>query len=651
MPQAANWFHAHQDTIGRSSGRTATGIASYVTGQRIKDEETGRWLKRNHPGDVLAFGTVTPAGSPDYLSDNQQLARAWNEAQRADSRKNAQLARHWNIALSRDLTQEQQIEVMQAIAQAFTGRYGTMTTWAVHSPTGHGDARNAHGHIVHNMRMVTPDGFGPKVLEPVVFKTAKREMEWARGMIADTINAGLERAGLDERVTHLSYDAQGIDREAKKHLGDKQNQAELKGETTPTGDHNRGVDERNRERETEARARQANQAQLSAEIIDLQDERRRRTQGMEPPQANDETAQKQADKQAEAYRQAEQAHQEQQGKDHSTRQLAEDAKRQAEEAERDKEKRQATDKARAESGEPADARSRYAQAIGENFNINDPFGSLAKAAMSEYQTFTKQQQELKGQAASEQDPEKKRMIEMRREIEAHDYMAITHERLAGISRAISGRDNEIAQKDDRDASRHRARSMELRAERDGRANDNEKPRQQDGQEPQRQDKLAAEPADWDAKTGRWNESATQFAPIKNIQHTGNKARTATKAEKIEEARKLYFASMGQEPPADKDRQRDPQRDTQRDTGRDTQSNPEREIIARQAEETKQREGLQTDQPAETAKASTKEGREIATKEEARAAYDAAMRGDSAASFREAGQEATRPSGRGGGKGR
>ena len=113
----------------------------------------------------------------------------------------------------------------------------------------------------------------------------------------------------------------------------------------------------------------------------------------------------------------------------------------------------------------------------------------------------------------------------------------------------------------------------------------------------------------------------------------------TKADRIEEARKLYFASMGGASPADKEPQRDPQHD------------PQREIIARQAEETKQREGLQTDQPAETAKASTKEGREIVTKEEARAAYDAAMRGDSAASFRETGQEATRPGGRGGGKGR
>ena len=630
MSQHAAWFHAHQDTIGRNSGRTATGIVSYVTGQRFQDEETGKWMKRNHPGDVLAFGTVTRPGAPDYLTDNAQLARAWNDAQQADSRKNAQLARHWNIALSRDLTREQQAGVMQAIAQQFTDRYGTLTTWAVHSPTDHGDGRNAHGHIVHNMRMVTPDGFGPKVLAPVVFKTAKQEMDWARGMIAATINAGLERAGLDERVTHLSYDARDIDREATKHLGDKQNQAELKGEATPTGDHNRAVADRNKQRAAEQAPGMASQAQLSAEIIDLESERQRRKQGMDPVEANDESARKQAERQADAYRQAATQILQAQQKQHNPQQLIDDGKRQAEDAERDKAARAAADKARQETGEPADARARYAQALGENFDIKDPFGSLAKAAMTEYAMFSKQQQELKGQAAAEADPEKKRMIELRRQIEAHDYMAITHERLAGIGRAISGGDNAGAQQDDIAASRHRARGMELRAEREGQQPDTDKQ-----QRPQAADAVADRQQTTKPDMQPERDVGSGVAPIQNIQHTGNKGHMATRADRIEEARKLYLAAMGDGPAADpvagKDRQR--------------------EIVARQAEETKQREGLATDQPAETAKASTKEGREIATKEAARAAYDAAMRGTGVVSFREAGQETTRSTGKGGGKGR
>jgi hypothetical protein len=642
MPQAAAWFHAHQDTIGRSSGRTATGIASYVTGQPIKDDETGRRLKRNHPGDVLAFGTIAPEGAPDYLTDNSQLARAWNEAQAADSRKNAQLARHWNIALSRDLTKEQQIEVMQAIAKAFTDRYGTMTTWAVHSPTGHGDERNAHGHIVHNMRMVTPNGFGPKVLEPVVFKTAKREMEWARGMIADTINAGLEGAGLDERVTHLSYEARGIDREAKKHLGDKQNQAELKGETTPIGDHNRSVDARNKQRDAEEDARQAGQAQLTAEIIDLEAERRRRSQGMEPAETNQDAARKLHEEELARLVQAERSHREQQS--HSTQQLIDETRRKAEEAERDKGKREKEAAARHEAGEPADARSRYAQALGENYDIRNPFGSLAKAAMTEYQIFMRQQTELREQIGKETDPEAKRMLELRRQIEAHDYMAITHERLAGISRAITRGDNAIAQRDDEEASRHRARSMEIRAERDGRTIENEKA-QQPQQTQQRQEKPPSERPDWDAKTGRWNEDVTQPAQIRNIQVKGNPQHTDTPAaRRAREVRlraapdprgefaKSWYADKGQ------DKATGDQRTRQRETSR------------RQEQETKDRAGLRPDQPKETGAAPTREGRETAQRQDAKKSWYAALTGQgdkSRGEGKDGGKPPGRPTGRGG----
>jgi hypothetical protein len=648
MPQTASWFHAHQDTIGRSSGRTATGIASYVTGQRIKDDETGKWLKRNHPGDVLAFGTTAPEGAPEHLTDNSQLARAWNEAQQADSRKNAQLARHWNIALSRDLTIEEQVGVMKAIAQAFTDRYGTMATWAVHSPTDHGDDRNAHGHIVHNMRMVTPDGFGPKVLEPVVFKTAKREMEWARGMIAAQINDGLERAGLDERVSHLSYETQGVDREPKRHLGDKQNQAELKGEATPTGDHNRAVDDRNAERDAEAKANQAQEAQLTAEIIDLQEERSRRNQGLEPAQATDEDARRQAERQKEWYHQAGEAHKEQQ-REHSTQRLVDDGKRQADEHRQDQAKRQKEQEARRETGEPTDARGRYAQAVGENFDIRDPFGSLAKAAMAEYQTFNKQQQELRTQIAGAKDPETKRMLELRREIEAHDYMAITHERLGGIARAITRGDNAIARRDDQEASRHRARAMELRAEREGRTPENEKQQnRQPGppaqrQEKPRQEKLA-EATDWDPKTRRWNEDTTQFAPIRNIQVTGNaghnesQEQRVARQEKVKAANEAYLVATGRIKPAA--------------NGQPESKQQEREIIvARQPEETKQRAGLKNDQPMETAKAPTPEGRAIATKAEEKAATQNVIQstiGDDAGGGGK-GRDGARP--RGGGRGR
>ncbi len=251
MVAVANWYHASMDVVSRSQGRSAVGIASYVTGQRMKNTETGVWAKRNHPGDVLEFGTTAPEGAPDFLTDNKKLAEAWNAAQAAETRINSQLARHFNIALSREWSVPDQVEVMEDIAQNITDRYGVMTTWAVHAPTGHGDERNSHGHVVFNMREVTKEGFGKKARALVAMKTAKGELKWIREMIADEINGKMEELGLEERVSHLSYEERGIDREPTLHRGDKQNQMELKGRETEVGNENRAIEERNRQRETQ----------------------------------------------------------------------------------------------------------------------------------------------------------------------------------------------------------------------------------------------------------------------------------------------------------------------------------------------------------------------------------------------------------------
>src|SRR5437868_2884225 len=86
MAKAATWYHAHMDVIGRAEGKSAVGCVSYVTGVPMKDAVTGRWCKRNHPGDVIAYGTTAPKEAPSFFTDIGQLARAWNEAEKADAR-------------------------------------------------------------------------------------------------------------------------------------------------------------------------------------------------------------------------------------------------------------------------------------------------------------------------------------------------------------------------------------------------------------------------------------------------------------------------------------------------------------------------------------------------------------------------------------
>jgi hypothetical protein len=120
----------------------------------------------------------------------------------------------------------------------------------------------------------------------------------------------------------------------------------------------------------------------------------------------------------------------------------------------------------AQDGDISSAQARYAIALGENYSIRDPYGSLARAAMSEYAMFHRNQEKMRREMAEERDPEKRQAIDLRRNIEACDYMALTSERLAGITVAITGRkDAPQAVLDQERAADYRAQAAALRAER------------------------------------------------------------------------------------------------------------------------------------------------------------------------------------------
>ena len=137
--------------------------------------------------------------------------------------------------------------------------------------------------------------------------------------------------------------------------------------------------------------------------------------------------------------------------------------REAEEAQRAAGQQEAAARVRAQEGEIADASGRYAQALGQHYDIADPYRSLARAAMAEYGAFHREQDRLRREIAAETNAEKRQLLELRKEIEAADYMAITSERLAGIGRVVAGRDDSPQVR--QDEVRHdefTARSQELR---------------------------------------------------------------------------------------------------------------------------------------------------------------------------------------------
>lgn len=450
MPNPANWFHANVKPCSRGKGKTGVGLASYTTGERLKNEQTNRWCHRGHPGDVKAWGSTAPKDAPAWLTDPAQLGKAWNAVEASETRKNSHVANHWDIGLWRNGTVEEHKELMQELAQRISDRYGVLCTWAIHEPPGHGDERNWHGHIAHNMREVTPDGFGAKVRHVTATKTKGEEVEWVRQTIADLTNEFLEKKGEDERVSHLTYKAQGIEREPTRHLGNEQNQAELKGEKTRTGNKNRAAKKRNEERERERAASQAEQdAAMNAAISITY--AMRETGELEPIQEEvlEQQARMEADRLTELQAQDERIQAWRREQDA----LAEDAKK------KQKENEEAA-ALQAQTGDIASATTRYTIAVGKTYNIKDPYATLAEAAVAEGAAFKREQAELRGMAAKEQDAELRRMIDLRREIEANEYMALTSNRLAGISATISGREDAPQAVIDRE----RARSYQEQAD-------------------------------------------------------------------------------------------------------------------------------------------------------------------------------------------
>jgi hypothetical protein len=126
----------------------------------------------------------------------------------------------------------------------------------------------------------------------------------------------------------------------------------------------------------------------------------------------------------------------------------------ADEAKKAEQQRRRADEQRAAEGHETDAKSRYAQALGQHYDIRDPYASLARAAMAEYGQFHRQRENLKKDAERQKDPGKKAEIELRMKIEACDYMALTSERLAGISAVIGGREDAPQANADRERAKY-----------------------------------------------------------------------------------------------------------------------------------------------------------------------------------------------------
>ena len=125
--------------------------------------------------------------------------------------------------------------------------------------------------------------------------------------------------------------------------------------------------------------------------------------------------------------------------------------------------RQARLEALARASSIREAGLRYGEALRQNYDIRDPYASLAKTAIAEHAAFRRDREAYDQQIAKTADPQERQALDLRKRIEGAEYLAMTGDRIAQQSVIITGRrDSDEAVKFRKRATDYRIEAQDLR---------------------------------------------------------------------------------------------------------------------------------------------------------------------------------------------
>ena len=239
-------YHVSFKTISRSAGRSVVAAAAYRSGTKLVDDETGQRFDYTKKSGVLSSKIYLPDQVDLSMLDRNKL---WDAATKSETRKNSTLGREIEIALPAELDFNQRSVLLEKISLELVKEHGCALDVAMHLPhrrysndsyednsleAKHDSKRpNYHAHILMTTRRLGKDGFGEKCRELDNRKSGK--VEFWRERIATLTNEALAEAGFDSRVSHLSLEDQGIDRDPVVRLPKAVMELERRGEITEFG--------------------------------------------------------------------------------------------------------------------------------------------------------------------------------------------------------------------------------------------------------------------------------------------------------------------------------------------------------------------------------------------------------------------------------
>ena len=193
-------YHCSVKIGSRSLGRNSLAAAAYRHALRLEDEVQRKVHDYTQKQGVVFSGLLIPGGAPEWAKNRQKL---WSGVERVESRINSQLFREAEISLPRELSLEQQIELVQKWAQEQFVDRGMVADIAIH----HDNPKNPHAHIMLTMREF--DGGGWAKHKNRDWNQKALLMEW-RESWARATNLALKVHGYDLRIDHRSHADRGL---------------------------------------------------------------------------------------------------------------------------------------------------------------------------------------------------------------------------------------------------------------------------------------------------------------------------------------------------------------------------------------------------------------------------------------------------------
>lgn len=143
-------YHLHCKVFSRSKGQTAIAAAAYRSGTKLEDHELGTVSDYTKKKGIAFSEIALPSNAPKEYADREVL---WNAVQEVEKSKDAQLCREFEIALPKELSLDEQIDLVRTFAKSLVSE-GMIADYSIHDK----NDGNLHVHILTTMRRIDDNG-------------------------------------------------------------------------------------------------------------------------------------------------------------------------------------------------------------------------------------------------------------------------------------------------------------------------------------------------------------------------------------------------------------------------------------------------------------------------------------------------------------